>query len=75
MQFDEPDVGLYVPSTHSVQFVPSGPVYPALHLQKKAYGLAGVECDASGQSLHRHVPFLSLYVPPRHATHVSPSGP
>ena len=48
----DPFTALYFPDTHSTQIDPSGPVYPALHLQFETLLLKGNELDANGQAVH-----------------------
>jgi len=71
-----PAASLYVPATHAVHSPPSGPVYPALHLQAVtlSFPAADVESD-DGQAKHSALPAVSLYVPATHAVHSPPSGP
>ena len=45
-----PAVSLYLPATHAVHSPPSGPVYPALHLQSVNVSLPAVELEFAGHA-------------------------
>lgn len=63
---------LYVPASHSVQSPPSGPVYPALHLQSVMESLPAVDQVWVGHEAHTSA---FSYVPPSHTTHAWPLLP
>ena len=51
-QASDPFVALYLPASHAAQVPPSGPVYPALHLQSVTLSEDGREFDSDGQAVH-----------------------
>ena len=62
-----PVTSLYIPVAHATQAVPSGPVYPVLHVQL----LSSADCTAAvnvfaGHAAHACGPNQSLYVPLAH---------
>jgi len=70
-----PVFALYLPMAHALQSPPSGPLYPALHLQSVVAVLSRGELEFSGQALQTAFPVAALYVPVAHCEHVFPLGP
>ena len=66
-----PDAGLNLPATQAVHSWPSGPVYPALHVQASATTLPTPESEPSVQFAHAKDPNTALYVPCAHSVHVA----
>jgi hypothetical protein len=67
----DPFTSLYVPASHAVHFVPSGPVYPWLHLQLVGSPLPAPEYVWDGQSTHAE-PDVAEYVWDGQSIHADP---
>ena len=70
-----PLVALYLPAAQAVHDTPSGPVYPALHLQAVERLLPIGESEFTGQAVHAPEPEAALYLAASQSTHVAPSEP
>ena len=68
----EPFTSLYVPAIHAAHAVPSGPVYPLLHVQFVSCLLPIPEYECVGQWLHVDSEIAAtavLYLPCEHSEH------
>jgi hypothetical protein len=72
----DPTALLYVPATHAPHEPPSGPEYPALHLQPVA-SMHGVHVppEKNGQLVHGPEPVALFHLATSHAVQTPPSGP
>ena len=66
-----PDAGLNLLATQAVHSWPSGPVYPASHVQASALTPPTPESEPSVQFAHATDPSTVLYVPCAHSVHVA----
>ena len=65
----EPRRGFYVDCGHAVQFPPSAPVFPGLHLQSVMSTLPAVEIEFAGHDVHTEAPVVVEYLPASHDMH------
>jgi hypothetical protein len=64
-----PDTVLYVPAAHAAHAPPSGPVYPALHVQALIAALCPRVFVFTGHCTHAVAPGTSTYLPSAHVVH------
>ena len=64
-----------VPAPHAAHGPPSGPVYPALHIQSIPASLPTALMEFAGQFTHAALPVSTLNFPATHAVHAPPSAP
>jgi len=70
-----PTALLCFPAGQATQLPPSGPVYPAAHLQSAAASLPAGDSELDGQLIHEPLPLLLLYFPATQLTQAAPSAP
>ena len=73
-QASDPVTVLSSPSSHTTHWVPSGPVYPARHVQSTSWTLPASEKVFAGQLIHSlrlDAPSVSLYVLTPHSRHMA----
>ena len=77
MHADAPVKSLYVPAMHGAHVPPSGPEYPALHLQAVNAALCPGEVAFPGQVIHVEsdvAPTVEEYVPAEQLLHAPTPG-
>ena len=70
-----PVTSLYSPRAQGLHAPPSGPVYPAMHVQSVSWMLARGDEEFVGHCVQAWGPEAGLNEPIAHALHVAPSGP
>ena len=74
VQLAEPTTCLYVPATHALQVLPSGPAYPVLHLQSVKTVLPAGAVKSAPQLVQSEAP-VALKESAKHGLHMlEPSG-
>lgn len=72
---EEPGIFAYLPGTHAVQFFPSKPQKPILHLQSISTVLPAGASELLGHVSQGSLPVTVLKVPLPQSSHGPPSGP
>jgi hypothetical protein len=72
---EPPDAALNVPAAHATHGPPSGPEYPALHVQSAASPEPSAEVESAAHPTQLPAPGPALNVLAAHTTHAPPSGP